>query len=125
MLDTAGYSTPRIVGPALMGESTATISDTDQGKWDGDSRWDHAVGPMQFIPSTWQRWGADGNGDGVADPNQIDDAALATARYLCSSGSLTTATQWRSAVFSYNHLDSYVDAVAAIANRYSASVAAG
>ncbi len=44
------------------------------------------MGPLQFIPSTWRSWGVDANGDGVADPNQIDDAALAAGRYLCAAG---------------------------------------
>jgi membrane-bound lytic murein transglycosylase B len=118
-----GLSSPRILGPALNGVGNAAIRDTDAGAWDGDSRWDRAVGPMQFIPDTWRRWGADGSGDGVADPNQIDDAALAAARYLCASGPMTGSAGWRAAIFSYNHLDSYVDDVAAAANRYAAAVA--
>ncbi len=78
-----------------------------------------ATGPMQFIPSSWQSWGADGNGDGLADPNQIDDAALAAARYLCASGSLRTTQGWRAAVFAYNHSSDYVDKVADAANAYA------
>jgi membrane-bound lytic murein transglycosylase B len=74
---------------------------------------------MQFIPDTWTRWGADGNGDGATDPNQIDDAALAAARYLCASGAMSSVEGWRAAIFSYNHLDVYVDDVAAVANRYA------
>jgi membrane-bound lytic murein transglycosylase B len=117
-----GRSTPRILGPALNGVGNAAIRDTDGGTWDGDTRWDRAVGPLQFIPDTWRRWGADGNGDGTADPNQIDDAALAAARYLCASGPMTSTAGWRAAIFSYNHLDTYVDDVAAAANRYTAAV---
>ena len=63
----------------------AAIPDTDNGRWDGDKVWDRAVGPMQFIPATWQGAGRDGDGDGVANPNDIDDAALAAADYLCPS----------------------------------------
>ncbi|GAA2066844.1 lytic transglycosylase domain-containing protein [Microbacterium hatanonis] len=114
-----GYPSPAIRGPQLDGNGNAAIRDTDGGAWDGDAVWDRAVGPMQFIPDTWARWGADANGDGAADPNQIDDAALAAARYLCHSGSMTTTEGWRAAVFSYNHLDVYVDDVAAVANRYA------
>ena len=122
-LDDAGYPQPAIRGIPLDGTASAAISDTDGGAWDGDAVWDRAVGPLQFIPETWQRWGADGNGDGVADPNQIDDAALAAGRYLCASGEMTSAPGWRRAVFSYNHLDTYVDDVAAAANAYAARAA--
>lgn len=118
-LTAAGYPDPPIRGVPLNGNGTAVIRDTDGGAWDGDPVWDRAVGPMQFIPDTWERWGADGDGDGRADPNQIDDAALAAARYLCASGPMTSPAGWRKAVFSYNHLDSYVDDVAAMANRYA------
>jgi membrane-bound lytic murein transglycosylase B len=116
-----GFPIPAILGPALDGDGFAAIDDTDGGEWDGDARWDRAVGPMQFIPSTWAKWGADGNGDGMADPNQIDDAALGTARYLCAAGNVTGVENWRAAVFSYNHLDSYVDDVASRANRFAAA----
>jgi len=116
-----GYPAPAIRGPALDGDGFQAVPDTDGGAWDGDTRWDRAVGPMQFIPSTWAKWAADGNGDGITDPNQIDDAALGTARYLCASGNVTGVENWRAAVFSYNHLDSYVDDVASRANRYAAA----
>ncbi|WP_377107767.1 lytic transglycosylase domain-containing protein [Propionicimonas sp. T2.31MG-18] len=117
----SGFTRPAILGPSLNGRGVGTIRDTDNGALDGDRVWDRAVGPMQFIPSTWRRWGADGNGDGRADPNQIDDAALTAARYLCASGSLTTPERWRAAVLSYNHSGAYVDAVAAAANTYAAA----
>jgi membrane-bound lytic murein transglycosylase B len=117
-----GVARPTILGPRLDGQGFAAIPDTDGGLFDGDTQWDRAVGPLQFIPSTWARWGADGNGDGVADPHQIDDAALAAVRYLCHGGSTTTPAEWRRAVFSYNHSDAYVDQVAARANQYAGAV---
>ncbi|SDZ13698.1 lytic transglycosylase domain-containing protein [Herbiconiux ginsengi] len=119
-----GVTTPRILGPALDGGEFDAIDDTDAGTLDGDPDGDRAVGPMQFIPSTWQTWGADGSGDGVADPQQIDDASLAAARYLCHYGDLGDAGTWRTAVFAYNHVESYVDSVAATANQYAAQAAA-
>ncbi|MGN6219402.1 MAG: lytic transglycosylase domain-containing protein [Microbacterium sp.] len=119
VLGDGGYPDPAIRGIPLDGTASAAIPDTDGGTWDGDPVWDRAVGPLQFIPATWERWGSDGSGDGTADPNQIDDAAFAAARYLCASGPMTTTDGWRAAVFRYNHLDSYVDAVASIANWYA------
>ncbi|WP_127820517.1 lytic transglycosylase domain-containing protein [Microbacterium sp. CPCC 204701] len=114
-----GFPMPAIRGPQLDGNGNAAIADTDGGAWDGDTVWDRAVGPMQFIPDTWSRWGTDANGDGASDPNQIDDAALAAARYLCHSGEMSSVDGWRAAIFSYNHLDTYVDDVAAVANSYA------
>ncbi len=118
-----GYPRPAIRGPALDGRRFASIPDTDGGVLDGDTEWDRAVGPLQFIPSTWERWAADGDGDGVADPDQIDDAALAAGRYLCHSGDLADPGTWRRAVFSFNHSDVYVADIAALANRYAAQAA--
>ena len=118
VLSDNGYSSVPIIGPKLDGGAFAGIHDSDGGVWDGDTVWDHAVGPFQFIPQTWRIWGADGNGDGQADPNQMDDAALAAARYLCHAGDLSTVDGWRRAVLSYNHSESYVDDVAKVANSY-------
>ncbi|WP_136706057.1 lytic murein transglycosylase [Agromyces sp. H66] len=122
VLDADGYSSPTIIGRALDGNGVAKIADTDGGLFDGDTTWDRAVGPMQFIPSTWIEWASDGNGDDVTDPNQIDDAALATARYLCASGSMTSADGWRAAVYSYNHDNDYVDKVARVAIGFAEAV---
>ncbi|GAP56692.1 hypothetical protein AHiyo6_32570, partial [Arthrobacter sp. Hiyo6] len=82
----SGRSSQPITGPSLNGVGFAAIPDTDEGVLDGDPEWDHAVGPMQFIPATWREVGRDGNGDGVADPLNIDDAALSAASYLCAGG---------------------------------------
>lgn len=120
-LDESGRATPPIVGPALDGDGVAKIADTDGGALDGDPLWDRAVGPMQFIPSTWAKWAADADGDGVADPNQIDDAALTTGRYLCASGSMTSADGWRRAIYSYNHDNDYVARVASVARGFAAA----
>jgi len=112
-----GVSTPAIFGPALDGTDYAAITSAS-----GGPGWDRAMGPLQFISSTWASWGADGNGDGVPDPQQIDDAALSAGRYLCHYGDLSNPDTWRTAVFAYNHVTSYVDAVAAKANDYNSTV---
>ncbi|WP_018761185.1 lytic transglycosylase domain-containing protein [Arthrobacter sp. 135MFCol5.1] len=120
-LDKDGHATGPIVGPSLNGAGFAAIPDTDGGALDGDARWDHAVGPMQFIPSTWKMAGLDGNGDGLADPFNLDDAALTAATYLCGHGrDLTTAQGWTNAIYSYNQSDAYVRQVRAQATAYAA-----
>lgn len=120
-LQSDGTSSRPIIGPPLDGSSgTARIpSDEQSERWHGDTKWDHAVGPMQFIPSTWRKWGSDGNEDGTADPNNIVDAAYAAGRYLCASDrDLRTSEGWTQAIFSYNHSEDYVRSVVARANSY-------
>ncbi len=80
-----------------------------------------AKGPMQFLDSTWRTAGADGNGDGVKDVNNVYDATLAAAGYLCHAGggSLKDPQHLHDAIFSYNHAEWYVQKVIAIANQYS------
>jgi hypothetical protein len=114
-----GRSVPVILGPTLDGGRFDAIRSTQASR--GHARWDHAVGPMQFIPSSWERWATDGDGDREADPHDLDDAAAAAARYLCADGhDLGAAEGWSAAVFSYNHEQSYVDAVHAAASAYVA-----
>ncbi len=121
-LDANGVATPTIVGIPLTGEGTTRVSDTDGGRVDGDTVWDRAVGPMQFIPSTWVTSGQDGNRDGVKDPNQIDDAALAAAGYLCrAGGDLSQDRNWIAAIGAYNDSIEYNNMVAAAATQYAAA----
>ena len=121
-----GAVSPRITGPPLDGRGVAAIPDSDGGRWDGDTVWDRAVGPMQFLPGTWRSLGRDGNGDQVADPNNLFDAAVSAAGYLClSGGDLSDPAQLRQAVYGYNHSWSYVDAVLGWAGLYQGGVAPG
>jgi murein DD-endopeptidase MepM/ murein hydrolase activator NlpD len=80
-----------------------------------------AIGWMQFMPSTWQRWGTDADANGVADPWNPVDAVYSAARYLAASGA---ATDIRRAVFSYNHADWYVNEVLQLAQLYGSSTGA-
>lgn len=108
-----GQVSPPIIGIALDGSNgTASVGDTDGGEYDGDPGTDRAVGPMQFIPSTWVRWAIDGNGDGEIDPQNMYDAAMAAAAYLCAKGpGLDTEEGIRRAAFSYNQSSEYVEIV--------------
>jgi membrane-bound lytic murein transglycosylase B len=109
-----------IVGVPLTGAGpVSSVGDTDGGELDGDPSVDRAVGPMQFLPSTWAAWSSDGDGDGVTDPQDIDDAALAAARYLCASGDVRTSDGWTRAVLSYNHSAAYLDAVYAASSAFA------
>ncbi|MGC5005069.1 lytic transglycosylase domain-containing protein [Streptomyces sp. DT203] len=103
-----------ILGPRLDGNGFAVIRDSDGGAYDGDVAYDRAVGPMQFIPSTWGIWGADGNGDGRSDPGNIYDAALAAGRYLCAGGrDLSRAADLDRAILGYNRSSAYLRTVKA------------
>lgn len=110
-----------IIGVPLNGTGGfRAISDTDGGRLDGDTKVDRAVGPMQFIPSTWARWASDGDGDGNGDPQQIDDAALAAARYLCVGGrDMASAQGWWAGILSYNRSVEYGQKVFGVADQYA------
>ncbi|MFF5367790.1 lytic murein transglycosylase [Streptomyces sp. NPDC013187] len=109
-----GTTVAPILGPRLDGVAFALIRDTDGGVHDGDTAYDRAVGPMQFIPSTWARWGADGNGDGRTDPNNVFDAALAAGWYLCAGGrDLSVPAELDRAILGYNHSVAYLRTVRA------------
>ena len=120
-IDADGVVDPPIIGVALDGsEGLMEIPDTDDGELDGDDEWDRAVGPMQFIPTTWERYATDGSHTGEADVHQYDDAALTAGVYLCDSGEdLTTDRGWNDAVTAYNQSIQYANDVADYAAHYS------
>jgi hypothetical protein len=103
-LDLADTTEAEVIGIALNGEhQTQLILDTDGGFLYGDPIFDRAVGPMQFIPTTWAIFGIDGDGDDVADPHNLYDAAPAAGMYLCRAGSFQGVGSTRQAIWAYNH----------------------
>ncbi|KOV89795.1 hypothetical protein ADL03_02145 [Nocardia sp. NRRL S-836] len=118
-----GLPSRPIIGIPLDGSpGVRAINDTDGGRLDTDTRWDRAVGPMQFIPGTWNRWAKRAAADGQpADPQNIDDAALTAARYLCGGGSrdLGTGPGWWAAVLAYNNSVEYGQNVFSGADAYA------
>ncbi|HWH30061.1 MAG TPA: lytic transglycosylase domain-containing protein [Mycobacteriales bacterium] len=77
-----------------------------------------ALGPMQFLPSTWEHYGLDGDGDGEADIMNPLDAVPSAAHYLCVSGASRGESGLYDAIFAYNHADWYVQKVLALAAQY-------
>ncbi|MFD8498721.1 murein transglycosylase [Amycolatopsis sp. NPDC059657] len=121
VLGADGRPSKPIIGVPLDGSAgVKAIGDTDGGRLDGDPVTDRAVGPMQFIPGTWAKWNSDGNRDGVGDPQQIDDAAYAAARYLCANGrDMSSAGGWWQGILSYNNSDEYAKKVFGLADGYA------
>ena len=120
----SGHIEPLIFGVPLTGGDVENIPDTDGGEFDGTAEFDRAIGPMQIIPQTWRSWPADGNGDGVPDPHNIYDAAIAAANYLCHAESdWVSPDGWRAGVAAYNTHPEYAAAVASAAQDYADAVA--
>lgn len=114
-----------IIGVPLNGApGVRSVAATPAGYYfDHDPQWDHAIGPFQFLPSTWAAWQSDGNGDGKADPQNIDDAAIAAARYLCADNrNLASSDGWLQAIMSYNNSVDYVQQVYTASQDYARSV---
>ena len=79
-----------------------------------------ALGPMQFMPSTWKEWGIDGFGDtGTPDIMNPFDAVPSASEMLCAAGAAQGGSSLQSAIFAYNHADWYVSEVLAIAREYA------
>ncbi|MFF7415600.1 C40 family peptidase [Streptomyces lydicus] len=110
---------PRLTGSGV-GGNTSFFKDTDGGKYDGDAGTERAVGPFQFMPATWAARGQDASGDGKKDPQNVDDAALTAAAYLCGEGrDLTDSAQLHGAIYSYNQSEAYVADVTSWITRYT------
>ncbi len=99
-------------GPAILASIHKTESGFGQSMGPSTAG---AIGQMQFMPSTWARYGVDANGDGKKDPFDAADAIQAAARYLAASGA---PDSWHDAIFAYNHAEWYVDQVLAGSERF-------
>jgi hypothetical protein len=119
-LGSDGVSRPGIYGARLDGEaSRILVFDSDDGWTDTDKKYDRTVGPMQFLPSFWQVLGADGDGDGLKNPQDIDDATVAAGVYLCAgSDDLRTGFGRRAMLTSYNDSEDYLTLVLSIMRSY-------
>jgi membrane-bound lytic murein transglycosylase B len=118
LLEPDGETSAPIIGRRLDGTgSTRVIIDTDDGLLDGDTEFDRAVGPMQFLPGTWRRNGRDGNNDGVADPHNLYDATLGAAKLLCA-GPMRSKPDMLAGFFRYNRSQAYAERVLARAYGY-------
>lgn len=124
-VDAFGNSRTAIRGPMLDGSlaGNEVIRDSDGGGLDGDVGHDRAMGPMQFIPSTWKAWGSDANGDGKANPDNIFDATYSAGRYLCSGVSdiMNDATKVNN-ILRYNRSVAYANNVLGWAAAYATGV---
>ncbi|MBS4727357.1 lytic transglycosylase family protein [Mycobacterium sp. SM1] len=120
--DARGTAIRPIYGPALDGTLPGNAIIV-QGNIGGRTVYARAMGPMQFLPGTWARYAADGDGDGVADPQNLFDATLAAARYLCSGGlNLRDPSHVMAAILRYNNSMPYAQNVLGWAAAYATGV---
>lgn len=119
-IDGNGDTRPPVIGPRLdgtgAGGNRTPHHDTDRGRWDGDTRYDRAVGVTQHLPATWAAYGVDGNDDGVADPHNVYDSTATTALVLCTGFGgepvdFQDRARLRTALFRYNRSHAYVQQV--------------
>lgn len=121
--DSRGTAIRPIYGPALDGTlpGNEIIVQSNAG---GRAVYARAMGPMQFLPGTWSRYASDGDGDGRADPQNLFDATLSAARYLCSGGlNLRNQSQTLTAILRYNNSIAYAQNVMGWAAAYATGVA--
>jgi membrane-bound lytic murein transglycosylase B len=124
--DAGGNALAPVFGPVLDGSLSGNnvIHDSDGGALDGFSGYDRAVGPMQFLPETWTHYAADGNRDGISDPQNYYDATLTAGKYLCSGGlDMSDPAQQTRAILRYNNSMAYVANVMAWEQSYQTGVA--
>lgn len=95
------------------------VADTDGGVLDGDPRWDAPIGPLRLLPTTWTSVAVDADADGVRDPRDIDDAALAAAVRLCAGQDLSTRRGLRASLAAYHPAPGFVRTVLRLAHRYA------
>ena len=116
-----GDVSPPIRGVRLDGSGDTVRIVGDDDETDADGGVARAMGPMQFIPETWRLYGVDANNDGIISPDNIDDAALSAAGYLCWRGKdLATPRGWITALRAYNNSGVYARAVRDWATAYAA-----
>jgi membrane-bound lytic murein transglycosylase B len=117
----SGVASPAILGPLLDGNhGYPAVKDTDHGVLDGNTDFDRAVGPMQFLPATWGEYAGPTHGTVAPNPENIVDAASAAGRYLCASDvDLRTPSGLIDAIYGYNHSFAYVTNVVSAAQRYA------
>jgi membrane-bound lytic murein transglycosylase B len=119
--DARGTAVRPIYGPALDG--TLPGNEVIVQSAGGRVSYARAMGPMQFLPGTWSRYASDGDGDGRADPQNLYDATLAAARYLCSGGlNLRDPSQVLAAILRYNNSMPYARNVMGWAAAYATGV---
>ncbi|MET0474097.1 MAG: lytic murein transglycosylase [Mycobacterium sp.] len=121
--DARGTAVRAILGPSLDGTlpGNEVIVHSVQA---GHVTYAQAMGPMQFLPGTWARYASDGNGDGKADIQNVYDASLGAARYLCSGNlNLRDRSQVLSAILRYNNSMAYAQNVLGWAAAYATGVA--
>ena len=121
--DARGTAVRPIYGPTLDGSLPGNEIIVSSMAPNGRPTYARAMGPMQFLPGTWARYASDGDGDGKADPQNVFDASLAAARYLCSGGlNLRDSSQVLSSILRYNNSMPYARNVMGWAAAYATGV---